>query len=196
VVSPLQDAADLLKRLAGDDEKEQQAAADALVKKGSSARAAVAKAWDKAAANKKSRFEDVLLRIDAGTDQSNVTVGPFTFQVRECAWVQEIDKEGKAQLRLKVVFEGSTIGESAVTVTLAKSTFYTAKDKMTLLVVGAKGEAFSRKFDPMVPKMFEYGSLIPPRWPPGTRGVAVFEVEFCGKKYTLRSPIAPIEKKE
>lgn len=80
--------------------------------------------------------------------------------------------------------------------TLAKATFVTVKDKMGLLVIGAKGEPFSRKFDPMIPKMFEYGSLVPPRWPPGTRGVAVFDVEFGGKKYTLRSPICAIEKKE
>ena len=166
------------------------------MKKGTSARSAVAKAWDKAAAEKKARYEDVLLRIDAGGDLTSVTVGQFTFQVQECAWTQELDKEGKAHLRLKVVFQGSTIGESAVTVTLAKATFYTAKDKLGLLIVGSKGEAFARTFDPMVPRMFEYGSIVPPRWPPGTRGVAAFDVEFGGKKHTLRSPIASIEKKD
>ena len=79
--------------------------------------------------------------------------------MQEAAFLQEPDKEGKPKVRLKAIFEGSTIGESAVTVTILKATFYTAKDKMTLLVVGSKGEAFSRKFDPMTPRMFEYGSI-------------------------------------
>ncbi len=195
-MSPFVQEADLLKKLGGEDEKEQSEAADALVKKGSSARAAVAKAWDKAAADKKPRYEDVLLRIDAGTDQTSVSLGQFSIQVQDAAFVQELDKEGKAQLRLKVVFEGSTIGDNAVTVTLSKSTFQMAKDKMSLLVFGSKGEAFSRKFDPMIPKMFEYVAILPPRWPPGTRGVVVFEVEVAGKKHTLRSKIATIQKKE
>jgi hypothetical protein len=110
--------------------------------------------------------------------------------------VQELDKEGKAQLRLKVVFDGSTVGDDAVTVTLTKAAFVLAKDRMPLLVTGSKGEAFSRKFDPMVPKMFDYVSLLPPRWPPGSRGVVVFEIDVAGKKHSLRSRIAAIEKKD
>lgn len=116
--------------------------------------------------------------------------------MQESAFLQEPDKEGKPKIRLKAVFEGSTIGESAVTVTIAKATFYTAKDKLTLLVVGSKGEAFSRKFDPMTPRMFEYGSILPPRWPPGTRGVLVFDIDVGGKKQLLRSKIGAVEKKE
>ena len=185
-----------MKKLAGEDEKEQAEAAVALVKKGNSARAAVAKAWDKAPADKKARYEDVLIRIDGGTDQTSISAGQFSIQIQDVAFTQELDKEGKAQLRLKAVFDGSTIGDMPVKVTIAKSTFQMAKDKMSLLVVGSKGEAFTRTFDPMVPKMFEYVAILPPRWPPGTRGTVVFELEVGGKKQTLRSKIAAIEKKE
>jgi len=156
----------------------------------------VAKALDKAPADRKARLEDVILRIDAETDQETVTLGSFEFKVQDSAFVQELDKDGKAQLRLKAVFEGSTIAESPVTLTITKAVFVTAKEKLTLLVVGAKGEPFTRKFDPMIPKMFEYGSILPPRWPPGTRGALVFEIEANGKKQRIRTKIAAIEKKE
>ncbi|HXX95066.1 MAG TPA: hypothetical protein VEN81_15675, partial [Planctomycetota bacterium] len=54
---PVQEA-ELLRKLAGDDEKEQAEAADALVRKGLSGRVLVAKAWEKAPAAKKARYED------------------------------------------------------------------------------------------------------------------------------------------
>jgi hypothetical protein len=156
----------------------------------------VAKAWDRAAADKKTRYEDVLLRIDAGTDQTSVQVGQFRIELLDAAFVQELDRDGKAQLRLKAVFDGAAVGDDPVTVTITKSAFVMAKDRMPLLVVGTKGESFTRKFDPMVPKSFEYGSIVPPRWPPGTRGLLVFELDIAGKKQTLRTKIASIEKKE
>lgn len=171
-------------------------AADALVKKGASARAAVAKAAEKAPADRKARYEDVLLRMDAGSDQTSVQVGQFRFEILDATFVQELDRDGKAQLRLKAVFDGAAIGDDAVTVTISKSTLILTKEKFSLLVLGSKGEAFSRKFDPMTPKSFEYGAIVPPRWPPGSRALLVFELDIGGKKVSLRTKPATIEKKE
>jgi hypothetical protein len=44
--------------------------------------------------------------------------------------------------------------------------------------------------------MVEYGAILPPRYPPGTRLALVFEVEVNGAKKLLRSGIIAVEKKE
>lgn len=186
----------------GADPKEIEAAADALVKKGSSVRSAVEKAYAKAGSDKKVRYEDVLLRLDAGTDAAEAVFGSLSLSISEAALTQEITPDGKAALRVKVVFSGNTIAEKAEVATLVKGTVYTPKAKMGLLVKGAKGESFARTFDPMTPKMFEYGAVLPPRYSPGTRAVFAFdvevEVEKDGKKQvvskTIRSPIVVIGK--
>ena len=72
----------------------------------------------------------------------------------------------------------------------------TSKGKIDLLVKGSKGEPFTRIFDPQTPKLIEYGVIIPPRYPPGTRYAIVVEVEVDGARKLLRSGILTIEKKE
>ena len=81
-------------------------------------------------------------------------------------------------------------------VTMAKATLHTMKGSMGLLVRGAKGEAFSRQADPNVPKPFEYGAVIPPRFPVGAAAVVSVELEAAGKKQVVRTPLFAIEKKD
>jgi hypothetical protein len=79
---------------------------------------------------------------------------------------------------------------------MAKATLHTMKGSMGLLVRGAKGEAFSRQADPNVPKPFEYGAVIPPRYAVGALAVISVELEAGGKKQVVRTPVFAIEKKE
>jgi hypothetical protein len=156
----------------------------------------VAKAWEKAPASKKARFEDVLLRLDAGTELHSAQVGEFSIGIQEASFTQEITPEEKAVLRVRVVFDGRNETPDPVVLTLAKATLYSAKDHMGMLVRGQKGEAFARTYDPRTPKMFDYVALIPPRFDPGTRAVVVFEVEVGGVRKLIRSQILTIGKKE
>jgi hypothetical protein len=159
----------------------------------------VQKALDKAEAEKKPRYEEVLLRLEAGTDLSSADFGAsFKFEVREAAAVQELDPHPtmKVGIRLKAVFEGINAGNAPVTLALTKASVVTLKGRNELLVRGGKGELFSRTFDPEAPKMFEYGSIVPPRYPPQTRLLMVFEVESGGVKKTLRSPLVTVTKKD
>jgi hypothetical protein len=83
-----------------------------------------------------------------------------------------------------------------VSVTIAKASLVTAKAKVDLLVKGPKGEPFTRVFDAQAPKLIEYGAILPPRYPPGTRLALVFEIEVNGTRKLFRSGILTVEKKE
>ncbi len=83
-----------------------------------------------------------------------------------------------------------------MTVTISKATLVTAKGKLDLLVKGAKGEPFTRTFDPQAPKMIEYGAILPPKFPPGTRYAIVIELDVAGARKSLRSGLLAVEKKE
>ncbi len=136
------------------------------------------------------------MRIDAGADEESLAFDQFAFRVESFEAVQEPTETIKVGLRLKVVFEGKNGGAKEAVVTLSKATLVTAKGKMDLLVKGSKGEAFSRTFDPAMPKLFAYGAVVPPRYPPGSRATVVFEIDCAGKKKLLRTPLATIAKKE
>ena len=99
-------------------------------------------------------------------------------------------------IKLKAIFEGTNNGTEPVTVTITRATLVTAKGRNDLLVKGPKGEPFARTFDPQSPKMVEYGAILAPRFPPGTRYALVFELTVDGTKKLLRSGILAIEKKE
>ena len=99
-------------------------------------------------------------------------------------------------IKLKAIFEGTNGGTEPVSATITKAMLVTAKGRNDLLVKGPKGEPFVRVFDAASPKMIEYGAIIAPRFPPGTRVALVFEVDVNGTKKLLRSAILTIEKKE
>lgn len=179
---------ELLKKLHDGDAAEQKAAADGLVKKGTPARFAVQKALDKAGSDFRTRYEDVLIRIECGTDSARESFGSLDLELREAAATPEI--------KLKAIFEGTNGGTEPAVVTLTKAVLVTVKGRNDLLVKGPKGEPFNRTFDPQAPKMIEYGAILSPRFPPGTRYALVFEIDVNGAKKLLRSGILTIEKKE
>lgn len=189
-------AADLLKKLHDGDAAEQAAAADALVKRGPAARAAVQKALDKAGSDFRARYEDVLIRIECATDSARESFGPLDLELREAAGSQEPVPQLNVGIKLKAIFDGTNGGTSPVTATISRASFITARTRSDLLVKGAKGEAFTRTFDAQTPKMIEYGAIIPPRHPPGTRFALVFEIDVDGTKRLMRSGILVIEKKD
>jgi hypothetical protein len=193
---PQETAADLLKKLHDGDAAEQKAAADALVKKGSSAKAAVQKAYDKAGTDFRPRYEEVLIRIDCGSDAPRQSFGSLDLEVREAAATSEAVPKFGDGVKLKAIFDGTNGGNDPVVATIAKASLVTAKGKVELLVKGPKGEPFSRTFDSQAPKMIEYGAILPPRYPPGTRLAIVFEIEVDGARKLLRSGIITVEKKE
>jgi hypothetical protein len=166
------------------------------VKKGRSARFAVEKAFEKAGSDFKTRYEDVLIRIDCGTDSARESFGTLDVELREAAAVQEPVPQINIGIKLKAIFEGTNGGTEPLVVTITKASIVTAKGKNELLVKGPKGEAFTRTFDAQAPKMIEYGAILSPRFPPGTRVALVFELDVSGTKKLLRSAILTIEKKE
>lgn len=155
------------------------------------------RAHARAGSDKKPLFEDVLLRIDAGTDEDTVQFGTLALRIHAAAVGNEA-LEGKTWLRVKVTFEGIQEGDADGVVTFAKATLVTLKEKTSLLVKGPKGEPFSRTINPKAPKFFEYGVLLPPK-AAGTRYVVVFEMEAeVDKKPVrklLRTPVGAVEKK-
>jgi hypothetical protein len=166
------------------------------VKKGPPARAAVQKALDKAGSDLRTRYEDVLIRIDCGTDSSRESFGSLDLELREAGASHELVPQINIGIKLKAIFEGTNGGAAPVSLMIKKASLVTPKGKVELLVTGSKGEAFTRTFDSQAPKMIEYGAILPPRYPPGTRVALVFEVEVDGAKKLLRSGIIAIEKKE
>ena len=187
---------ELLKKLHDGDAAEQKAAADGLVKKGASAKFAVQKALDKAGSDFRTRYEDVLIRIDCGTDSARESFGALDVEFREAGATQEPVPQINIGIKLKAIFEGTNGGTEPVSVTMTKAILVTAKGKNELLVKGPKGEPFTRTFDSQAPKMIEYGAILAPRFPPGTRYALVFELDVDGKRKLLRSAILAIEKKE
>jgi hypothetical protein len=166
------------------------------VKKGASAKFAVQKALDKAGSDFRNRYEDVLIRIDCGTDSARETFGLLDLDFREAGATQEPVPQINIGIKLRAIFEGTNGGTEPVSVTITRATLVTAKGKNDLLVKGAKGEPFTRTFDAQSPKLIEYGAILSPRFPPGTRYALVFELEVNGTKKLLRSGILAIEKKE
>ena len=187
---------ELLKKLHDGDAAEQKAAADGLVKRGSPAKFAVQKALDKAGSDFRTRYEDVLIRIDCGTDSARESFGSLDIDFREAGASQEAVPQINIGIKLKAIFEGTNQGTEPVSVTVTRAALVTAKGKNDLLVKGPKGEPFTRTFDAQAPKMIEYGAILAPRFPPGTRYALVFELDVNGTKKLLRSGILTIEKKE
>jgi len=187
---------ELLKKLHDGDAAEQKAAADGLVKKGASAKFAVQKALDKAGSDLRTRYEDVLIRIDCGTDSARESFGSLDLEFREAGATQEPVPQINIGIKLKAIFEGTNGGTEPAVATITKAVLVTPKGRNDLLVKGPKGEPFTRTFDPQSPKMIEYGAILAPRFPPGTRVALVFEIDVDGTKKLLRSAILTIEKKE
>lgn len=166
------------------------------MKKAPSARPAVQKAFEKAGSDLRIRYEDLLIRMDCGTDSARESFGSLDLELREAGATQEPVPQINLGIKLKTIFEGTNGGAEPRVVTITKSTLVTAKGRVDLLVKGPKGEPFTRTFDPAAPKMIEYGAILSPRYPPGTRVALVFEVDVDGTKKLLRSAILTIEKKE
>ncbi len=166
------------------------------MKKAVSARPAVQKAFDKAGSDVKPRYEDLLIRMDCGTDSARESFGTLDLELREAGATQEAVPQINTGIKLKTIFEGTNGGTEPRVVTITKATLVTAKGRNDLLVKGPKGEAFTRTFDAQAPKLIEYGAILSPRWPPGTRVALVFEVDVDGTKKLMRSAILTIEKKE
>jgi len=99
-------------------------------------------------------------------------------------------------VKVKALFDGTNNGTAPVSVTITRASLVTSKGKVDLLVKGPKGEPFTRIFDAAATKMIEYGAILPPRYPPGTRLALAFELEVDGARKLLRSGIITVEKKE
>lgn len=155
------------------------------------------KAWKRAADDRKARFEEVLLRIDAGTDAREAEFEGLRIATHEVEVLREKGPDGKPCLHVRVVFSGTNGGDEEVTVTFKRATLHAPGGKTGLLVRGTKGEAFTRTFDPGRPKYVSYGAIIPPRHAPGTRVVVAFELARRSSVKRVRTPIAVIsERKE
>jgi len=156
----------------------------------------VQKALDKAGSDFRARYEDVLIRIDCGTDSARESFGSLDLELREAgASSESVPKFGDG-VKVKAMFDGTNNGTGPVAVTITKAILVTSKGKVDLLVKGPKGEPFTRVFDSQAPKMIEYGAILPPRYPPGTRLALAFEIEVDGARKLLRSGILSVEKKE
>ena len=188
--------ADLLRKLHDGEAAERKAAADLLVRRGSAARPAVARALDQAGSDLRERYEEVLIRIDCGTDSARESLGPLEVELREAAASQEPVPQFGSGLKLSAVFEGTSGAPEPLTFTITRASLVTARSRIELPVKGPQGETFSRSFDPSTLKRIEYGAFLPPRFPPGTRYALVFEVEASGTRKLMRSGILPVAKKE
>lgn len=188
--------AELVRKLQEGDETAQKVAADALVKKGATAKEPLRKAHEKAGSDRKARLEEVLLRIEAGAELAYAKFGDCSVSIVEAGVAQELPPGGAPAQRVKVVIHLDNQGKDPVAVAMSKATLHTMKGNLGLLVRNAKGEAFTRQADPNVPKSFEYGAVIPPRFPVGSLAVISVELEAGGKKQLVRTPLFTIEKKE
>lgn len=170
-----------------------------MKKGGATVRRAVDKALKRAGSDTRRMFEEVLLRLDAGTDRNEAEFGGLSLKLSAADAVQEVH-QGRAALRLKVVLEGTNTGKIDETITIVKATLYSPKGKMGLLVRGTKGERFSRTFEPNAPKFIAYGAVIPPRYGAGTPVVVTLEIEGTDQGGTrkirkMRTRIMTVEKK-
>jgi hypothetical protein len=195
-VLPQETVPDLIKKLSEGEEGTRKQAADDLVLKGATAKEPLRKAHEKAGSDRKPLFEEVLLRIEAGSDQTYAKFGECSVSIVEGSVTPEVPPGSGPAQRVKVVIQLDNQEKSPVTVAMAKATLHTMKGNMGLLVRGSKGEPFSRQADPNVPKSFEYGAVIPPRFPVGSLATISIELEAGGKKKVVRTPIFTIEKKD
>ncbi len=188
--------AELIRKLHDGDEAAQKEAGDALVAKGAAAKEPLRKALQKAGSDRRARYEEVILRLEAGTDLTYATFGKCSVSILESGVAQELPPGGAPAQRVKVVVSLDNQESSAVTVAMSKAMLHTTKGNMGLIVRTATGVPFTRQADPNVPKTFEYGAVIPPRFPVGSSAVISIEFEAGGKKQAVRTPIFTIEKKE
>ena len=192
------DLSKLVDRLAGDDADDVKAAQAELVKKGKDSKSAVQKALGGAKKELKGRYESVLLRIEAGVDESSAKVDGVPVNV-EADWFLETPKDdvpqgakGKKWAHIVGRFIATNESDSEKVLVITGATLITLKEKTKLVVEGikeGKKVPFQWTLPARMPKSPNYDNLIEPKWPVGTRAVIVFEIKIGDATAKLRTNV-------
>jgi hypothetical protein len=192
----------LVDRLAGDNLDDVRAAQAELVKKGREAKAPVQKALTAAKKELKERYEGVLLRLEAGVDETSAKPDGVPVNL-EAEWFLDVPKEGTpaaAQGRkwahLRASFIATNEGDSEKVLLVVSATLITLKERIKLLVEGPKKEPFQWTLPARMPKAPCYDNLVDPKWPVGTRAVAVFEIKIGSETVKLRTNVFELAEKK
>lgn len=192
----------LVDRLAGDDLDDVRSAQAELVKKGKESKSPVQKALGAAKKEMKDRYEGVLLRIEAGVDESSAKLDGVPVNV-EAEWFFDVPKEGTpaaAQGRkwahLRAAFIATNEGDSEKVLLIVSATLITLKERVKLLVEGPKKEPFQWTLPARMPKSPCYDNLLDPKWPAGTRAIAVFEIKIGDATVKLRTNVFEMSEKK
>lgn len=190
----LQSTDELLPKLAGDDETVAAAAATDLVKLGKEARSAVAKAMGSAKAALKPRYEEVLLRIDAGVDETAPKISDMTVDGIAEWFLDTVQTQKVAHI--KVAFRGDNAAGKEQTFRIVGAELVTLKERIKLVTEGAKKEPFEKAVPAGAAKNLTYGNMITPKWAAGTRAVFVFEIKVGDATAKLRTNVVTLAAKK
>ncbi len=168
------------------------AAATDLVKKGRPARAAVAKARDRA--KDKAVYEEVMLRIDCGTDEQSLTIGKkVDVNIDSSDFDLITHKDGKKYARLKIIVNAANNTDGELKLVIRKATFVLLDKKHDMPVQGPDKKFFERTLAARMPKQFEYGDFLPPTYRKGTRCIVVFEFAVGEEKGLIRTAVLELK---
>jgi hypothetical protein len=189
----LQSTDDLVAKLADADDAVAAAAAGDLVKQGKEARAAVAKAMGSAKAALKPRYEEVLLRIDAGVDETAPKISEMTVDGIAEWFLDTV--QGQKVAHIKVAFRGDNAAGKEQIFRIVGAELVTLKERIKLVT-----EANKQPFEKAVPagaaKNLTYGNMITPKWAAGTRAVFVFEIKVGDATAKLRTNVVTLAAKK
>jgi hypothetical protein len=196
----LQDA--LVDRLAGDDLDDVKTAQSELVRKGKEAKPAVQKALAAAKKELKERYEAVLLRVEAGVDETAVKIGETPVDV-DAEWFMEVAKEGtpaaaqgKKWAHLRATLRANNESDAEKVLVILSATLITLKERTKLIVEGPKKEPFQWTLLPRKLKSPAYDNLLDSKIPLGTRALVLFEIKIGDATAKLRTNVFELVEKK
>jgi hypothetical protein len=161
------------------------------VKKGKSARGAVDKARGKAKAEERGIYEEVMLRIDCGTDVAELELGKdklIAFNIDSSEWTHETSQNGVKCVKIKIVINATNSTDEELKVVFKKATLHTLKDKpLDMPVITVEKKPFERAMPSRLTKQIEYGNVITSKWDKGTRAIVVFHFAVGDESGALRT---------
>jgi len=188
---PPSDPEALVGQVLGEDTTLHAPAADALVKRAKEARAAVLKGLAKAKDEPRRRIEEVLLRIDAGTDAASGKAGALSVELELTSMTLAARPEGKGrQWNFKTRIIPFSDSDREERLEIRRGWLVMVGERFELATAGADKKPISKAVPPRSGAGFEFGVAISTNatWKPGMRATVVLELG-CGKEtVAIRSP--------
>ncbi len=172
-----------------------QTASDELVKRAKESRGAVSLARDKAKPDARAPYDDVLLRIDCGTDVTSVGIGKVTASFDHIQFELRKSRDGIETPHLEIVVNAVNAERAEHKIIFKKARLFSLKTKLDMPVLARDKQPFEKVLPPEETRQISYVNDISSnfKWEKGTRVVCVFEFTVGNKSGTVRTPVVVLK---